>query len=62
MQEKEKGKIDAASFGAGYAFGYMVAVRDLSERIAAFMERELKCARRHYEDFQRDGRGSKDAD
>lgn len=62
MQEKEKGKIDAASFGAGYAFGYMVAVRDLRERIAAFMEREQECARRHYEDFRRDERGSNDAD
>lgn len=62
MQEKEKKKIDAASFGAGYAFGYMTAVRDLSERIAAFMEREQGCARRQYEDFKRDGRGSEDAD
>lgn len=62
MQEKENGKIDAASFGAGYAFGYMTAVRDLRERIASLMDREQEYARRQYEDFKRDGEWSKDAD
>lgn len=62
MQEKEKGKIDAASFGAGYAFGYMTAVRNLCDRIAVFMCREQEYARRQYEDFKRNGKGSKDAD
>lgn len=53
MQEKEKGKIDAASFGAGYAFGYMTAVRTLRERIAVFMDMEQEWARRQYKDYNR---------
>lgn len=61
MQEKEKGKIDAASFGAGYAFGYMTAVRHLCDRNAVFMNRKLDKAIRQYEDFKRDGRGSNEA-
>ena len=52
MQEKENGKIDAASFGAGYAFGYMTAVRDLRDRIAVFMRREYERAVRLDEDYQ----------
>lgn len=62
MQEKEKVKIDAASFGAGYAFGYLSAVRYLCDRVTVLMKRELDKADRQYEDFNRDGRGSKDAD
>lgn len=62
MQEKEKRKIDAASFGAGYAFGYMTAVRDLRDRIEVFMRREYERAIRQDEDFNRNGRGSTDAD
>ena len=53
MQEKEKGKIDAASFGAGYAFGYLTAVRDLRDRIAVFMQREYERAIRQDEDYRR---------
>lgn len=62
MQEKEKRKIDAASFGAGYALGYMTAVRVLCERIAVFMDREQEYALRQYEDYNRSGKGSSDAD
>lgn len=62
MKEKEKEKIDAASFGAGYAFGYMTAVRTLRERMAVFMDREHERAIRQYEDYNRNGKGSSDAD